>query len=110
VVLLVSVLVFVVMRLLPGDPILMYVTSGDMQSVSTDQVAALRHAYGLDRPLVVQYVDWLARAVQGDMRKSILFQYSVTDEIARRLPISLSLGLMALIVGFRHILPNCLSP
>jgi peptide/nickel transport system permease protein len=99
VVLLVSVLVFVVMRLLPGDPILMYVTSGDMQSVSTDQVAALRHDYGLDRPLVVQYVDWLARAVQGDMGKSILFHYSVTDEIARRLPISLSLGLMALIVG-----------
>jgi peptide/nickel transport system permease protein len=99
VVLLVSVLVFVVMRLLPGDPILMFVTSGDMQSVSPEQVAALRHEYGLDKPLVVQYVDWLARAVQGDMGKSILFHYSVTDEIAHRLPISLSLGLMALIVG-----------
>ena len=99
VVLLVSMLVFVVMRLLPGDPILMFVTSGDMQSVSPEQVAALRHDYGLDKPLVVQYVDWLARAVQGDMGKSILFHYSVTDEIARRLPISLSLGLMALIVG-----------
>jgi peptide/nickel transport system permease protein len=99
VVLLVSMLVFVVMRLLPGDPILMYVTSGDMQSVSPEQVAALRHDYGLDKPLVVQYVDWLARAVQGDMGKSILFHYSVTDEIAHRLPISLSLGIMALIVG-----------
>jgi peptide/nickel transport system permease protein len=70
-----------------------------MQSVSPEQVAALRHDYGLDKPLVVQYLDWLARAVQGDMGKSILFHYSVTDEIARRLPISLSLGLMALIVG-----------
>jgi peptide/nickel transport system permease protein len=99
VVVLVSVLVFVVMRLLPGDPILMFVTSGDMQSVSPEQVAALRHEYGLDKPLVVQYVDWLARAVQGDMGKSILFHYSVTEEIAHRLPISLSLGLMALIVG-----------
>jgi peptide/nickel transport system permease protein len=99
VVLLVSMLVFVVMRLLPGDPILMFVTSGDMQSVSAEQVAALRHDYGLDKPLVVQYFDWLVRAVQGDMGKSILFHYSVTDEIAHRLPISLSLGLMALIVG-----------
>src|ERR1700694_3159248 len=99
VVLLVSMLVFVVMRLLPGDPILMFVTSGDMQSVSAEQIAALRHDYGLDKPLVVQYVDWLARAVQGDMGRSILFHYSVTDEIAHRLPISLSLGLMALIVG-----------
>jgi peptide/nickel transport system permease protein len=99
VVLLVSMLVFVLMRLLPGDPILMFVTSGDMQSVSAEQVASLRHDYGLDKPLPVQYADWLARAVQGDMGRSILFHYSVTDEIAHRLPISLSLGLMALVVG-----------
>jgi peptide/nickel transport system permease protein len=99
VVLLVSVLVFVVMRLLPGDPMLMYVTAGDMQSASPDQVAALRHEYGLDRPLPAQYGEWLFRAVQGDMGKSILFHYSVTEEIGRRLPVSLSLGLMALVVG-----------
>jgi peptide/nickel transport system permease protein len=99
VVLLVSMLVFVVMRLLPGDPILMYVTSGDMQAVSSEQIAALRHEYGLDRPLIVQYVDWLSRAARGDMGSSILFHYSVTDEIARRLPISLSLGIMALVIG-----------
>src|SRR6202158_2785596 len=99
VVLLVSILVFVVMRLLPGDPILMFVTSGDIESVTAEQIASLRHDYGLDKPLVIQYADWLARAVQGDMGKSILFHYSVTDEIPPRLPISLSLGLMALIVG-----------
>jgi peptide/nickel transport system permease protein len=99
VVLLVSILVFVVMRLLPGDPILMFVTSGDMQSASADQIAALKHTYGLDKPLPIQYVDWLSRAVQGDLGQSILFHYSVTDEIARRLPVSLELGLMALLVG-----------
>jgi peptide/nickel transport system permease protein len=99
VVLLVSMLVFVVMRLLPGDPILMFVTSGDMQAVSSEQVAALRHDYGLDQPLPVQYVVWLSRAVQGDLGRSILFHYSVTDEIAHRFPISLSLGLMALVLG-----------
>jgi peptide/nickel transport system permease protein len=99
VVLLVSMFVFVIMRLLPGDPILMFVTSGDMQAVSAAQVDALRHEYGLDKPLPVQYLDWLIRALQGDMGRSILFHYSVTDEIAHRLPISLSLGLMALVVG-----------
>jgi peptide/nickel transport system permease protein len=99
VVLLVSILVFVVMRLLPGDPILMFVTAGDMQTVSAEQIAALKHTYGLDKPLPIQYVDWLARAVQGDMGQSILFHYSVTEEVARRLPISMSLGLMALLVG-----------
>jgi len=99
VVLLVSILVFVVMRLLPGDPILMFVTSGDMQTASADQIAALKHTYGLDKPLPLQYIDWLSRAVQGDLGQSILFHYSVTEEIARRLPVSLELGLMALLVG-----------
>ncbi len=99
VVLLVSILVFVVMRLLPGDPILMFVTSGDMQTASADQIAALKHTYGLDKPLPLQYFDWLSRAVQGDLGQSILFHYSVTEEIARRLPVSLELGLMALLVG-----------
>src|SRR5215207_2779545 len=99
VVVLVSMLVFVVMRLLPGDPILMFVTSGDMQSVSPEQIAALRQNYGLDKPLPIQYLDWFARAVRGDMGQSILFHYSVTEEIARRLPVSLSLGLLALLVG-----------
>jgi peptide/nickel transport system permease protein len=99
VVLLVSILVFVVMRLLPGDPILMYVTAADMQSSSAEQVAALKKEHGLDRPLIIQYVDWLGKAVRGDMGQSILFHYSVADEIKGRLPISLSLGFMALLVG-----------
>jgi len=99
VVLLVSAFVFLVMRLLPGDPVLMFVTSGDLQSVSPEQTAALRHEYGLDRPLPVQYVDWLSHAVQGDLGRSILFHYSVSNEITRRFPISISLGLMALVLG-----------
>jgi peptide/nickel transport system permease protein len=99
VVLLVSVLIFVVMRLLPGDPVLMFMTSGDMQTVSPEQLASLRHEYGLDKPLPLQYVDWLSSAVRGDLGRSILFHYSVGDEIARRLPISLSLGLLALLLG-----------
>src|SRR5688572_2118921 len=92
-------MVFVVMRLLPGDPILMFVTSADMQSSSTEQVEALRRQHGLDRPLVIQYLDWLSKAIRGDMGQSILFHYSVADEIKARLPISLSLGFMALLVG-----------
>src|SRR5215813_4162258 len=99
VVLLVSMGVFAVMRLLPGDPILMFVTSGDIQAISAEQTTALRHEYGLDKPVIVQYAEWLSKAVRGDMGSSILFHYSVTEEIGRRLPISLSLGLMALLVG-----------
>ncbi|MDE3077645.1 MAG: ABC transporter permease [Chloroflexota bacterium] len=99
VVVVVSMMVFVVMRLLPGDPVLMYLTSGDLQSASPQQIAQLRHDYGLDKPLVVQYVDWAGHVLHGDLGKSILFHYSVTQELARRFPISLSLALMALVIG-----------
>jgi peptide/nickel transport system permease protein len=70
-----------------------------MLSASQDQIDKLRQDYGLDKPLPLQYVDWISKVAQGDLGRSILFHYSVTEEIARRLPISLSLGIAALIVG-----------
>lgn len=99
VILIVSLLVFLLMRLLPGDPILMYVASGDMQSFSKEQVAHLKHELGMDKPLVVQYVDWLWNALRGDLGKSLLHKYSVTEEIGRRLPVTLYLGLIAFAIG-----------
>jgi len=99
VVLIVSLLVFLLMRLLPGDPILMYVASGDLQSISKEQVAHLKHKLGMDRPLPVQYLDWLKNAVQGDLGKSILYRYDVLGEIGNRLPITLYLGLSAFVIG-----------
>ena len=99
VVLVVSLLVFLLMRLLPGDPILMYVTSGDLQSVSKEQIAHIKHELGMDRPLFIQYIDWLSHAVRGDLGKSILHKYDVMEEIGKRLPITLYLGLIAFAIG-----------
>jgi peptide/nickel transport system permease protein len=99
VVVLVSILVFTVMRLLPGDPMLMFLTRGDISTISPEQVTQLKHDLGLDKPLPLQYLDWATRVVQGDFGKSILFHYNVSDEILRRLPISLSLGISALLIG-----------
>jgi peptide/nickel transport system permease protein len=99
VVLIVSLLVFLLMRLLPGDPILMYVASGDLQAISKEQVALLKHKLGMDKPLPVQYLDWLKNAVQGDLGKSILYRYDVLGEIGNRLPITLYLGLSAFVIG-----------
>jgi peptide/nickel transport system permease protein len=99
VVLIVSLMVFLVMRLLPGDPILMYVTSGDLQSISQEQVKQLKHELGMDKPLFVQYFDWLENAVQGDLGKSILNRYDVLEEIGNRLPVTLYLGLLAFAIG-----------
>jgi peptide/nickel transport system permease protein len=99
VVLIVSLLVFLLMRLLPGDPILMYVASGDLQSFSQEQVSQLRHEFGMDKPLIVQYFDWLRGALHGDLGKSILNRYDVLQEIGNRLPVTLYLGLLAFAIG-----------
>jgi peptide/nickel transport system permease protein len=77
----------------------MYVASGDLQSISKEQIVHLKHKLGMDRPLPVQYLDWLKNAVQGDLGKSILYRYDVLGEIGHRLPITLYLGLIAFVIG-----------
>ncbi len=99
VVLIVSFIVFFLMRLLPGDPILMYVTSGDLQDFSMEEVEHLKRQLGMDKPLLFQYIDWLIKVVQGDLGKSILHGYDVREEIGNRLPITLYIGLIAFAIG-----------
>ena len=99
VVLIVSVIVFFLMRLLPGDPILMYITSGDLQDITMEEIEHLRHELGMDKSLFFQYFDWLMNAVRGNLGKSILHQYDVLEEILNRLPITLNLGLCAFAIG-----------
>jgi peptide/nickel transport system permease protein len=87
----VSVLVFVVIRVLPGDPAMLILgTEG-----SPEAAARLREAMGLNRPLVVQYADWLGRALAGDLGVSIQYDVPVARLIVSRLPLTLPLTLMA---------------
>jgi len=88
---LVSVLVFVVVRVLPGDPALIIMgTEG-----SPEAAAALRKAMGLDRPLVVQYAEWVRGAFRGDLGRSIQYDVSVGALILSRLPVTLPLTILA---------------
>ena len=87
----VSLLVFVVIRVLPGDPAQVIMgTEG-----SPEATARLRTALGLDRPLVVQYIDWLAHALRGDLGVSIQYDVPVGRLIMSRLPVTLPLTLLA---------------
>jgi peptide/nickel transport system permease protein len=99
IILLVSVIIFLTMRLLPGDPILMLVTASEEQSATQEQIDSLRHEFGLDKPMVVQYFKWLGGVLHGDLGKSILQRAPVGKEIIRRLPITLHLGLLAFIIS-----------
>jgi ABC-type dipeptide/oligopeptide/nickel transport system permease component len=94
--LLISVLVFVMLRLMPGDPAL--VLAG--QEASPELVAEIRARLGLDRPLPVQYTLYLASLVRGDLGDSIRSHQPVLEEIAQRLPATLLLGATAIATAF----------
>ena len=96
---LVTIIVFFAMRLLPGDPILMLITEDELSDITAEQIEALRHEYGLDKPMAVQYVHWIGQAVQGNLGRSIVHDTPVIDDMVERLPISLYLGGLALIIS-----------
>jgi peptide/nickel transport system permease protein len=87
----VSGLVFLVIRVLPGDPAALIMgTEG-----SPEATARLREAMGLNRSLAVQYLDWLSRALRGDLGVSIQYDVPVGRLIVSRLPVTVPLTLLA---------------
>jgi peptide/nickel transport system permease protein len=95
--LLVTIIVFFMLRILPGDPILMFLSSQDTQQITQEQLDILRHDLGLDRPMIVQYFDWLGDVAHGDLGKSIANQTPIIDEVKKRMPITFELGLVSFI-------------
>jgi peptide/nickel transport system permease protein len=97
---LVTLIVFFVMRLLPGDPILLYVTqSADVEALSPEMIAVLRAEFGLDKPIIIQYVTWLTNILRLDFGKSITWFVPVSKLLGERVPITLYLGVIATILG-----------
>jgi peptide/nickel transport system permease protein len=74
-------------------------------SATAADVEQVRKSYGLDRPIVVQYADWIARAVRGDFGESYFLKVPVGEIIADRLPITLTLGICALAFALALSLP-----
>jgi peptide/nickel transport system permease protein len=99
VLIIVTLLVFFTMNLLPGDPILIFMSSGELKNTSLQEIEVLRHEFGLDRPLLVQYFDWLGGVIYGDFGISIIQREPVMKEITRRLPITLLLSSIALVIS-----------
>lgn len=84
----VSIVTFVLVRLVPGDP----VTAMLGTQYNEEQATALRTKYGLDRPLPVQYLVWLGHVMRGDLGDSVFTGQPVTQAIAERLPVTLELA------------------
>jgi peptide/nickel transport system permease protein len=96
VIVIVTMLVFLAVHLLPGDPILLYLSGSQMRSLTQEQIDLARHEFGLDKPLAVQYIHWMSDLFHGDLGMSIFYYEPVAKLIAQRLPITLHLGLLAL--------------
>jgi peptide/nickel transport system permease protein len=92
VLLLVSLMTFAMIWLVPGDPAAAFLDA----SATPEQVARLRVALGLDKPLPLQMFDWYGRVLRGDLGQSILLNRSVAAALVERLPVTLSLAGFAL--------------
>jgi dipeptide transport system permease protein len=91
-----TLLAFFLIRLVPGDPI---ETLAGERGIDADRHAALLKAYGLDRPLMVQYGIYIGRVLQGDLGKSIITQAPVLDEFAALFPATIELALCAILIA-----------
>ena len=68
-------------------------------------IEAIRKAYGLDRPVLTQFVDWVGRALTGDLGNSYFFQTRVSTLIAERMPVTLTLGVTGLLIALFVSIP-----
>jgi peptide/nickel transport system permease protein len=99
--LLVGLLVFMLMRLVPGDPALLIL--GD--SATPEQLAAMRAEYGLDKPLPLQFVYWLGEVVQGDLGRSITSGEPVMQLLVDRFQVSAAIVLVAVALAVLLAVP-----
>ena len=96
-----SVLIFVTLRVLPGDIAQMIAGVGS----GPGQVEAIRERLGLDRPLAVQYVEWMSGVVRGDLGTSLLTGTPVATELLQKAEVTVPLGLLAMVIALLFSVP-----
>lgn len=99
--LVVSFLTFMLTSLLPGDPALLYIG----ENPTAEQLAAVREELGLDRSIPERYWSWLGDAVTGDLGRSFRTNQEVVEAIKERLPITLEIAALAILIGLAISLP-----
>ena len=102
-----SILIFVLMRLVPGDiaEILVYQTGSESSAVQAKQIQQIRRELGLERPIVTQYLDWIAGAVRGDFGQSYVQRRPVVDILRERFPRSMELAGLTLLLAVVWAIP-----
>ncbi|MCH7735777.1 MAG: ABC transporter permease [Chloroflexi bacterium] len=103
-VLLLTVIVFVLMSIIPGDTALAILSDGE-GSFTQKELKDLRHELGTDRAIAVQYVDWIWGAFRGDFGDSTWFNAPVMTELKTRLPRTLELAVLAIVLAVALSVP-----
>jgi peptide/nickel transport system permease protein len=100
-------LIFVLMRLVPGDiaEILVYQTGSETSGVQQKQIQQIRQELGLNQPVVVQYLSWIGGAVRGDFGKSYTQRRPVWDILRERFPRSMELAILTLALALVWAIP-----
>src|SRR5665213_1121291 len=91
----VSVIIFSLQQLLPGDPAL--IMAGEDRD--PDVIAQIRHQYRLDQPIPVQYVYWVKGVLSGDLGESMRIHVPVLDLVLEKLPVTMQLAAMAIVIA-----------
>ena len=103
----VTIVIFVAMRVLPGDPLAMIYGEGQgIYVLSEEEVAAARASLGLDQPLHVQYLDWMADVARGDLGYSFWVDTPISDTILRRGPITAQIAVLAITLAWLIGIPT----
>ena len=104
-VLVVTMVVFFVMMIVPGDPVMVMLGAVDGAQVSREVYNAMRVRLGLDQPLIVQYVNWLSNMLQGDLGTSITYRTPALEVILQRLVPTIYLMVAGLVIAIIIAVP-----
>ena len=115
----VTIIVFVITRLVPGGPLERAIMeaqqmsvntgsslrAGDGMALSQSQLDRLREYYGFDKPILASYVDWMGKVLRGDLGTSYRYSMPVKEVISSRFPVSLYYGLVTLVITYLVCIP-----
>jgi len=91
----VSLVVFFLIRMIPGDPVIVMLG----ERANPQDIERVRREMGLDRPIYIQYIEWMGRVLRGDLGKSILSYTPVMDDLKQRLPGTIEMVVAGLLIG-----------
>ena len=97
----VTILIFLAMRVIPGDPLQLIVSESDgVYVLSAEELQSLRASLGLDQPYYIQYLEWMGQVLSGDMGSSFWNKEPISGMILRRGPISAQIAIMAVLLSW----------